>query len=754
MSIISRVIGAIILVALISGLAVAVPAWLHDDAAINESLQNRLHEMQVELGSRIAAESDRAVALARTVAAIPLVGEAMAKGDRPALLSMFGPVYDKERQALAIDQFQFHTSPATSFLRVHQPEKFGDDLSSFRKTVVEANRTEKAVAGIEAGVAGLGIRGVVPIRFQGVHVGSVEFGASLGQSLIDAFSAATGAKAAILIRSGGGFKPIATTLKPDGLPGPAELSAMIDKPSLIRTAPMDGRPQAVSAMPILDFSGKPVAVAVVALDISPLREARTQAMWTMLAAAGGAVLLGSFFGLLMARRLAGPIQQVTAVFRRLSDKDYSVHIPETANSTELAEMCHAARKLKQAFEEIDRSEACERARAEEMTERRKQVVEDLAGKVEHQAAHATQAVEQNVRAINRLAGEMADAARDVESLVDGASAASGESLTTVQAVASAAEELSASIHQIDQRIQTANGQIGATTRRTEVAREVAVSLNAAATEISEIVGLIQDIAMQTNLLALNATIEAARAGEAGKGFGVVANEVKSLANQTAKATGDITGRVEAVRQIADTVSRTIAEIAQAVAEIGTASNDIALAANQQTKATSEIVRNVDLATSRSRDVSGRMVKISANIEHTKESTREVSEIGSALADQLKSLQSHLTRIVRTAVEEADRRRKPRYAVNCPGRLSINGRPQAVTILNLSLGGAMIAQADIAMAGQRGTLQVDGFAPEIPFVVCGVSSDGTHVKFDGDGLSFPGGQEMFTAKTRGLTQIAA
>ena len=745
MSIITKAIGAFFLIALVSGLAVAVPSWLHDDAAIRESLTSRLGDLQTELQSRIAAESGRAVALARTVAVLPMVGEAMARGDRPALLGAFSPVYEKERQALAIDQFQFHTPTAISFLRVHQPAKFGDDLSSFRKTVVEANRTGQPVSGIEAGVAGLGIRGVVPIRYDGRPVGSVEFGASLGQSLVVAFSKATGSRVAILARDGDGFKSIAATLPAEALPPVSELKAMAEARTQIGQGMVEGRPHAFSVAPILDFSAKPVAIAVVALDVSGLMAARTGAMWTVVMAALGAVALGSLVGL---------IQRLTEVFCRLSERDYAIQVPETANSSELADMCQAARRLKQAFEDIDKSEAFERARANEMNERRKKVIGELADKVEGQAARATAEVEGNIRALNLLAGEVTAAAHEVEHRVVSASTASAESLTTVRAVATAAEQLRGSIGQIDQRIRVANGRIGATIERTEVARGVATSLNVAANEIAEIVGLIQNIAGQTNLLALNATIEAARAGDAGKGFAVVAGEVKGLANQTAKATDDITHRVEGVRRIADEVSRTIGDIAESVKDIGSASSDIVIAVRQQSEATGEIVSNVETAAARSQDVSGYMALVLGDIERTKQSSDKVRITGSNLEGQLKSLQTHLTRIVRTAVQDSDRRRKPRYRVEAPCRTRIGDRIDAPTVLNLSLGGAMVSTLAGVVVGDRGMLRLASMEAEIPFVVLGTAPDGTHLKFDDGALAIPGFQTTFERLTQGQTTLIA
>ncbi|MGY3031344.1 hypothetical protein ACVIIV_000514 [Bradyrhizobium sp. USDA 4354] len=139
--------------------------------------------------SRIAEESRRAAAMSTVVAAMPATQDAMAKQDRNALVTLFGPVFAATKSEYGVEQFQFHMAPATSFLRVHQPAKFGDDLSGFRKTVVAANQDRKVVVGLEGGVAGLGIRGVVPIAQGAKHLGSVEFGLTFAQSFLDDFKA-------------------------------------------------------------------------------------------------------------------------------------------------------------------------------------------------------------------------------------------------------------------------------------------------------------------------------------------------------------------------------------------------------------------------------------------------------------------------------------------------------------------------------------------------------------------------------------
>ena len=176
------------------------------------------------VSTTIAAESLTAERLAALVASIPEVQQAMADDDRERLSALFVPGYAKLANDYGLTQFQFHKAPATSFLRVHKPAQFGDDLSAIRQTIVDTNTRQVPVRGVESGVAGLGIRGLVPISHQGRPVGSVEFGLSFGQAFFDAFKARYHVDVGLVLReASGSFKPFATTF------GSALVSAMTMK---------------------------------------------------------------------------------------------------------------------------------------------------------------------------------------------------------------------------------------------------------------------------------------------------------------------------------------------------------------------------------------------------------------------------------------------------------------------------------------------------------------------------------------------
>jgi methyl-accepting chemotaxis protein len=144
-----------------AGLVLAGAIWIIN-SIVDRADERELRSHYEALQSQLVQESRRAAAMSAVVAAMPQVQDAMAHDDRKTLMSFFGPGFSSIQSSYGVEQFQFHTPPAISFLRVHQPEKFGDDLSSFRKTVVEANSSNSTIVGLEGGVAGLGIRGVVP----------------------------------------------------------------------------------------------------------------------------------------------------------------------------------------------------------------------------------------------------------------------------------------------------------------------------------------------------------------------------------------------------------------------------------------------------------------------------------------------------------------------------------------------------------------------------------------------------------------
>jgi methyl-accepting chemotaxis protein len=235
------------------------------------------------------------------------------------------------------------------------------------------------------------------------------------------------------------------------------------------------------------------------------------------------------------------------------------------------------------------------------------------------------------KAIDRDLGLIGDAMTSANQQVTGAAGASQQTSANVQAVATGAEELQASIGEISRRVSEASRISAQAVEQSKRTNEIVTGLSTSAARIGDVVNLINTIAAQTNLLALNATIEAARAGEAGRGFAVVASEVKSLATQTSKATEEIAGQIAAVQSTTDEAVGAIGDISATINSINDISETIAAAVEEQAAVTSEIAANMQTAASGVQAISEGMSSIVAATKSANEATAQVREASLALA---------------------------------------------------------------------------------------------------------------------------
>ncbi|MEQ9328482.1 MAG: methyl-accepting chemotaxis protein, partial [Rhodospirillales bacterium] len=229
-------------------------------------------------------------------------------------------------------------------------------------------------------------------------------------------------------------------------------------------------------------------------------------------------------------------------------KDGEKLLLSSARTDEFGVVARAMDEFRQKLVEIDQEAGARQARQAEREKERKAFLKKLSDDFENRVGVLVQRLGRMSGDIGQSANSVVNDAKAVTGEALSVSAAAEQASNNVQTVASAAEELSASIMEIRRQVDASSASASSAVSEARNANVKIEGLVAAAQKISDVIGLITDIAEQTNLLALNATIEAARAGDAGKGFAVVASEVKNLANQTARATEDIVGQISRIQK--------------------------------------------------------------------------------------------------------------------------------------------------------------------------------------------------------------
>ncbi len=581
---------ALILAALIALLVPIINSQLTDIQARAET--ERLEGLAKNLSAELDAQGRTAVGMALLIANLKTPPRLMAEGDREGLLDITQQAFNAVKDKLGVDQFQFHTPPATSFLRVHQPAKFGDDLSGFRKTVVQVNQTRAPIYGLEHGVAGLGIRGVVPVSHQGQPVGSFEIGMSFGQPFFDNFKKQYGVDVALYLPDGGNFKTFASTLKGASMLGPDALREAMNGKRVYHAVEQDGKTWSVFAQLVKDFSGAPVGVVEVARDASEWQAYMNQVNLLLLGIMGAFLIFGILASIFVSRLLVCPIKQTVNAMNEIAhgNGDLTCRLHEEGRN-EMTDLCRAfnafVSKTHGIMNEVGQATLMVAASAEEMST------------ITHQSNQAVQRQKQESAQVASAMTEMAASVQEVSGNARHVAEVSGE-----------ARELTLSgqreVRAVVEAIHTLSNEI---TQAATVIRR----LEQDSVQVGSVIEVIRSVAEQTNLLALNAAIEAARAGEQGRGFAVVAEEVRSLASRTQQSTQEIQAMIEQLqaqaREAVNVMERSndhtelsvskasnageaLDHITEAVSRIVAMVHEIANTTQQQSQVAEEVSRNI------------------------------------------------------------------------------------------------------------------------------------------------------------------
>lgn len=359
----------------------------------------------------------------------------------------------------------------------------------------------------------------------------------------------------------------------------------------------------------------------------------------------GAAVVVTLVGLFIARGIIRPIQGLVQDARDLAGGNVDVAFTAASRKDEIGDIAQAIAGFRDTVAEQARLAAAEAREQEERMARQKRI-EDLLDQFRFQSEEVLGSVSANMEQMQTTAQNLIRISTSAAETAGNASNATTTASENVQLVASAAEELSASITEIGGRVNETTMVIRDATQQATESNEKMTNLATAAQRIGEVVDLIRAIAEQTNLLALNATIEAARAGEAGRGFAVVAAEVKELANQTSKATEEISGQVSEIQSWTGDAVRAISGIAEIMDKANQYTNSIAAAVQQQDAATREISRSASDTSASTVAAARNMGEVTGSVAETRTCANEVDTASSSVAGRVTELGSLVSSFLR------------------------------------------------------------------------------------------------------------
>ncbi|MET4066256.1 methyl-accepting chemotaxis protein [Bradyrhizobium sp. S3.2.6] len=359
---------------------------------------------------------------------------------------------------------------------------------------------------------------------------------------------------------------------------------------------------------------------------------------------GAAVVIGIGVGFYLVQDVSSGINSIIQPMQALGKGDLSAEVPHRGEKTEIGAMADVLQVFKEALIAKKAADEAAAADAEAKIERGRRV-DNVTREFETMIGEIVQTVSSASTQLESSASTLTSTADRSQRLATTVAAASEEASTNVQSVASATEEMASSVGEISRQVQESARMAGDAVGQARATTERVSELSKAASRIGDVVELINTIAGQTNLLALNATIEAARAGEAGRGFAVVASEVKALAEQTAKATGEIGQQISGIQAATNDSVGAIKEISSTIERLSEISSAIAAAVEEQGAATQEIARNVQQAAQGTQQVSSNITDVQRGATETGTASSQVLSAAQMLSNDSTRLKTEVSKFL-------------------------------------------------------------------------------------------------------------
>ncbi|MCB5202706.1 methyl-accepting chemotaxis protein [Neorhizobium sp. T786] len=623
---------------LFSSIALGASAWYSQSSASIEALQREVANDLALIETDMAAQRKAAAGLALTLAAEPEVAGLIGSNARDQIIARHTSALPAVISESGLQLITFINGNGEAVARIHTPDKFGDDMKARRATVVEALSSGKLVAGIEPGRTNVSMFASAPVVSGGQTVGVVDVGTGLTNAYFAPLAARIGGEIAVHILVDGKLEKQASTVE-SALLSDEQLKAAFEGEGFQKRVMSGDTTFIVNTVPFNNFSGTKIGVLEIASDVSSIVDDSRSAL--VMTAVGTVIvsllsLLGFF---LFARSLAGVLGRLTGTMSRLASGDLTANIEGEARPDEIGAMARAVQVFKdnalktreleqeaaqqrsQTEEQRRHTAEQERIRAEAMAQATTGLADGLkqlaAGNLSVQLSQTFAEEFESLRAdFNQAVGQLKDTMTSVSDATGSIDSGSREVSQSADDLSKRTEQQAASLEETAAALDQITANVANSTKRAEEARTVAIQANESArhsgavvtnavdamgkieqssNQISNIIGVIDDIAFQTNLLALNAGVEAARAGEAGKGFAVVAQEVRELAQRSATAAKEIKDLIRnssvevsnGVRLVSDT-GTALKTIESYIVTINQHMDAIATSAREQSVGLSEV----------------------------------------------------------------------------------------------------------------------------------------------------------------------